>query len=146
MMVHAKLAALGQSRWYEYLLRFALGGVVTVVAGVIADHWGPEVGGLFLAFPAIFCASATLIEKHERQRKTRQGLKGERRGADAAALDASGAALGGIGMMAFALAVWLWAAELGPWVLPLAALIWLIVAVTAWRLQRLLPRLGSSGQ
>ena len=83
-MVHAKLAALGQSRWYEYLLRFVLGGVVTVVAGVIADHWGPEVGGLFLAFPAIFCASATLIEKHERQRKTRHGLKGERRGTDAA--------------------------------------------------------------
>jgi hypothetical protein len=58
-------------------------------------------GGLFLAFPAIFCASATLSEKHERQRKTLRGLKGERRGTDAAALDASGAALGAVGMMAF---------------------------------------------
>jgi hypothetical protein len=48
-------------------------------------------------------------------------------------------------MMAFALAVWLWAADLGSYVLPLAALIWLIVAVVAWRLQRMLPRLGSVG-
>ena len=142
MMVHAKISALGQSRWYEYLLRFVLGGLVTLGAGVIADQWGPEVGGLFLAFPAIFCASATLIEKRERQRKSLRGLKGERRGTDAAALDASGAALGGIGMMAFALVVWLWASDLGLWVLPLAALIWLIVSVAAWRLQRLLPRLG----
>ena len=146
MIVHAKISALGQSRWYEYLLRFGLGGVVTVVAGVIADQWGPGVGGLFLAFPAIFCASATLIEKHERQRKTLRGLRGERRGTDAAALDASGAALGGIGMMAFALAVWLWASDLGLYVLPLAALIWLIVSVTAWRLQRMLPRPGWFGK
>jgi hypothetical protein len=28
--------------------------------------FGPETGGSFLAFPAIFFASATLIEKHER--------------------------------------------------------------------------------
>jgi hypothetical protein len=39
-------------------------------------EWGPAVVGLFLAFPAIFPASATLIEKHERQRKQRQGLTG----------------------------------------------------------------------
>jgi hypothetical protein len=31
---------------------------------------GPRVGGLFLAFPAIFPASATLVEKHEKQKKT----------------------------------------------------------------------------
>jgi hypothetical protein len=50
-------------------LRFVLGGLATIVAGLIAEHWGPVVGGLFLAFPAIFCATATLIEKHERERK-----------------------------------------------------------------------------
>jgi hypothetical protein len=59
-----------------------------------------------LAFPAIFCASATLIEKHERERKAEKGLRGERRGKQAAALDAAGAGLGSFGLAAFALACW----------------------------------------
>ena len=62
MIVHAKFSALGESRWYEYLVRFVLGGLTTMVAGVVADLYGPQMGGLFLAFPAIFCGSATLIE------------------------------------------------------------------------------------
>jgi hypothetical protein len=53
-------------------------------------------GGLFLAFPAIFCASATLIEKHERERKEEKGLQGKERGQDAAVLDAAGAGLGSV--------------------------------------------------
>jgi Protein of unknown function (DUF3147) len=68
MVVHFKLSALKQRRPYEYLVRFALGRLATVVAGLIADWTGPEAGGLMLAFPAIFCSSATLIEKHERER------------------------------------------------------------------------------
>ena len=107
MIVSLKVSALRQSRWYEHLLRFGLGGLVTLLAGVIADLWGPAIGGLFLAFPAIFCASSTMIEKHERQRKQEHNLNGERRGTDAAALDARGAALGSIGLMAFVLIVWL---------------------------------------
>jgi uncharacterized protein DUF3147 len=67
MIVRAKVSALKQGHWYEYLVRFGLGGLATVVAGLVADTWGPAAGGLFLAFPAIFCASATLIEKHERE-------------------------------------------------------------------------------
>ena len=45
--------------------------------GLVANVWGPAWGGLFLAFPAIFCASATLIEKHEREEKEKkiQGKK-----------------------------------------------------------------------
>lgn len=113
MIVHAKFSALAESRWYEYLVRFVIGGLTTVVAGVVADLYGPQMGGLFLAFPAVFCASATLIEKHERQRKKERGVTGQRRGTDATALDASGAALGGIGLAAFALAVWLLAPEYG---------------------------------
>ena len=42
---------------------------VAVIARVIAAHFGPSVGGLFLALPAIFCASATLVEP--RQAKSR---------------------------------------------------------------------------
>jgi hypothetical protein len=64
MIVQFKPSALGQTRWYEYLVRFVLGGAMTVVAGLIAARFGPVIGGLFLAFPAIFPASATLIEKH----------------------------------------------------------------------------------
>src|SRR5262249_7072198 len=42
------------------------------------------------------CASATLIEKHEIRRKRKAGLAGVRRGQQAAALDAAGAALGSV--------------------------------------------------
>jgi hypothetical protein len=136
MMVHAKWSALRQSRWYEYLLRFALGGATTVVAGVIADVWGPEVGGLFLAFPAVFCASATLIEKHERERKQQRGVQGYRRGTDAAALDAAGGAVGSLGLVAFAVALWLLAERFGYISLLLAAITWLSIAVTGWWLRR----------
>ena len=83
MLVRFKLAALEETQPHEYLVRFAL-------------------GGLMLAFPAIFCASATLIEKHERTKKRSKGLHGARRGKEAAALDAAGAAWGSIAMAAFA--------------------------------------------
>jgi hypothetical protein len=48
----------------------------------------PVFGGLFLAFPAIFCTTATLIEKHEPERKQNCGLAGHGRGSDAATPDA----------------------------------------------------------
>jgi hypothetical protein len=37
-------SALKQSRWYEYVLRFGLGGLATVMAGAIAQFFGPEAG------------------------------------------------------------------------------------------------------
>jgi Protein of unknown function (DUF3147) len=90
-MIHLKFSALKESRWYEYLIRFVLGGLATCLAGLVADIGGPALGGLFLSFPAIFLASATLIEAHERRRKRERGLHGNRRGRQAAALDAAGA-------------------------------------------------------
>jgi hypothetical protein len=69
MKIRPDLSALGKTKWYEYALRFAFGGAITVAAGLIANKWGPGVGGLFLAFPAIFPASATLVEKHEKTKK-----------------------------------------------------------------------------
>ena len=97
MLVKIKLSALAEGHWYEYAVRFAMGGAMTVFAGLIATEWGPAVGGLFLAFPAIFPASATLVEKHERERKEKAGLQGARRGKEAAALEAAGAVLGSVG-------------------------------------------------
>src|SRR6185295_10511753 len=91
-------SSLKEGRWYEYVVRFALGGAATIFTGLISSRYGASVGGLFLALPAIFCASATLIEKHEIRKKKEAGLAGERRGQQAAALDAIGAALGALGM------------------------------------------------
>ena len=84
------------SKWYEFALRFSFGGAVTAFAGLVAERYGPEVGGLFLAFPAIVPATATLIRKRERQKKERAGYEGAGRGRAAAAVDVTGAAMGGL--------------------------------------------------
>jgi hypothetical protein len=119
-------------------LRFGLGGLATVLAGVVAKIWGPAAGGLFLAFPAIFCASATLIEKHERKRKEQKGLQGRERGRGAAALDAAGAGLGSVALALFGICVWLLAGTSPVVSLCVAALAWLVVAVSTWWLRRFL--------
>lgn len=106
MRIKIDFATLKETRWYEPVIRFVLGGAITVIAGLIAGKFGAAVGGLFLAFPAIFPASATLVEKHEEEKKQEQGMHGEERGRDAAALDAAGAAMGSVGLMLFALLVW----------------------------------------
>ena len=54
-------SSLKEGRWYEYLIRFGLGGAATVFTGLVGSRYGASVGGLFLALPAIFCASATFI-------------------------------------------------------------------------------------
>ena len=135
MIVRAKFAALKEGHWYEYLVRFVLGGLVTVVAGIVAQIWGPAAGGLFLAFPAIFCASATLIEKHERERKEKKGLQGKERGKDAAALDAVGAGLGGIALAVFGAVIWFLASDTAVGSLALAAIAWFAVAILLWRVR-----------
>ncbi len=136
MLIKIKPAALAQSHWYEYLIRFGLGGLTTVLAGVIAAKWGPVIGGLFLAFPAIFPASATLVEKHERERKEKVHLRGGRRGREAAALEAVGAALGSLGLVAFGLVVWRMAQLTGAGAFAAAITAWLIVSVGAWVLRK----------
>ena len=137
MTVRVDPAGLKQTKWHEYLLRFVAGGVITVIAGVIARKWGPGVGGLFLAFPAIFPASATLIEKHERQRKQKKGLHGEERGTDAAAIDAVGAAMGSIGLMAFAgICWWLIPRYPAPLALGGATAAWLLVSFSTWTIRQ----------
>jgi MFS family permease len=136
MIVQFNPSAFGQTRWNEYLVRFVLGGTMTVVAGLLAARFGPVVGGLFLAFPAIFPASATLIEKHVRERKEKAGLRGARRGKEAAALDAAGAALGSFGLAAFGLVIWVLIVRSPAWALALAAVSWLAVAMLAWQVRR----------
>ncbi|MBR0719309.1 DUF3147 family protein [Bradyrhizobium liaoningense] len=129
-------SSLKEGRWYEYLIRFALGGAATVFAGLVSSRYGASIGGLFLALPAIFCASATLIEKHEIRRKREAGLAGERRGQMAAAVESAGAALGALGMLAFAI-VFSLAAETSVAAAFLgASLAWLVISVVAWYSRR----------
>ena len=135
MLVHARFGALKETKTSEYLIRFVLGGLATAAAGAIAQYFGPGAGGLFLAFPAILCASLTLIDKHERVRKENKGLKGARRGKDAAALDAAGASLGSVGLAAFGWTIWR-GAGLSWLVLPLALLAWTAVSLVLWVLWR----------
>jgi Protein of unknown function (DUF3147) len=131
------LSGLRKISWYEYAIRFIFGGLTTVAAGLIAHHYGPKVGGLFLAFPAIFPASATLVEKHEAQKKKRSGLSGVVRGCEAAALDAAGAALGCIGLVAFAIVVWQLLLSFSPaFVFAAATASWLAASVLGWKTHR----------
>ena len=104
---------------WEWVVRFAFGGAITVATGVIANVWGPLVAGLFLAFPAILPASLTLVKEHDGREETVD--------------DARGARLGSIALAAFALVVVLTAERLpAAAVLTLAAVTWLVVAVGAW--------------
>jgi len=94
------------------------------------------VGGLFLAFPAIFPASATLVEKHEKEKKAQKGMHGQERGRDAAALDAAGASMGSIGLLLFALIVWLLLPEHSAWFVLLAAgALWFASSCGLWLLR-----------
>ena len=136
MIVKLSLSTLKDTRWYEYLIRFVLGGAVTAFTGVVSSLFGASVGGLFLALPAIFCASATLIEKHETRRKREAGLEGERRGQEAAALDAAGAGLGAFGMFSFAGVYWLLVQSSSIAAFVGASMAWLVVSVAAWFVRR----------
>lgn len=136
MLVKLSTSALRQTRWYEYGVRFLLGGLATVFAGVMSARFGVAIGGLFLALPAIFCASATLIESHERRTKEKAGLSGRRRGQQAAALDAAGAGLGSLGLAAFAATFYALVAASVIRAFAAAILAWAAVSVSAWWLRR----------
>ncbi len=140
MKVRLDLGVFRQTTWWEYAVRFLFGGFVTAAAGLIADKYGPGIGGLFLAFPAIFPATATLLEKHEREKKERAGYSCGNRARHAVSLDAFGAALGGMGLLAFATMVAGFITRHNPWmVLGASSLAWLGVSIGVWRARKL-PR------
>lgn len=137
MVVYLNMSALRQTKWYQYAIRFALGGLVTATAGLIAKKYGPSFGGLFLAFPAIFPASATLIEKHERERKQHKGKSGVQRARNAVAADAIGAAIGSVGLICFGFYAWKMLPQHGVWsTLLCATVIWLATSVLIWYLRK----------
>ena len=48
----------------EYLLRFALGAAISIVAGIIGKTVSARFGGAFLAFPSILPASLKIGRAH----------------------------------------------------------------------------------
>jgi len=131
--IRIRLAELKDARWYSYALRILFGGAVTVLTGVVAKYYGPSMGGLFLAFPAILPASMTLIERHEKQKKRRVGLDGRREAHAVASVDAAGASIGAIGLAAFGLVVWRHMPVGATWeVLTGATAAWAGMALVLW--------------
>jgi hypothetical protein len=137
MQVKVEFSALRQARWRDYAIRFVFGGLITALAGLMAKKFGPGVGGLFLAFPAIFPASATLIEKHEKQKKEKHGVGGTKRGREAASVDAAGSAMGSIGLAVFGVLVWKLIPGHPAWLVLGGAITgWLIVSIGIWQIRK----------
>ena len=136
-MIELKWSSLKETRPSEYVVRFVFGGACTVLAGLVAKRYGPSVGGLFLAFPAIFPSGASLIESHEKRRKAKMGLDGTLRGRVAASVDAAGAALGCIALAVFALILWKGLPTYNAYaVISGATLAWICIATILWAVRR----------
>lgn len=149
MIVKVDISNLKETRWYQYAVRFLLGGLITAVAGLIAKKFGAPLGGLFLAFPAILPASATLIEKTESERKQEVGLNGIQRARQAVAADAAGAELGALALILFAFIVWRMLPNHAAWETILSATVaWLVAAIALWfaRKRHILRKILPTGQ
>jgi hypothetical protein len=136
-MVEFKLSDIKETKPLELALRFVFGGLCTVAAGLVAKQWGPALGGLFLAFPAIFPAGATLIQGHEKEKKAAIGSDGTRRGRLSASIDAAGAALGSCGLAAFAFICWQALRNCNTTMtIAIATTAWLMISVSLWELRK----------
>ena len=100
----------------ELTVRFAFGAAVSVAAAIAGKIFGPMVGGMFLAFPAILPAALTLVER--------------KHGTEAAVHDQRGALLGAFGMVAFAVVATLAFTHLSVGIVVILA----SAAWTAWQL------------
>jgi nicotinamide-nucleotide amidase len=111
----------------EYLVRFAFGAAISLVAGLLTLGAGPHVGGLFLAFPAILPATLTLLAKKE--------------GLAQAAADVRGAVIGAVGMMGFAICAVILLGRNPAIALASALVTWILVSLGIYVVLRLLTRL-----
>ncbi len=102
----------------ELAYRFIAGALTSIGAGAVTLLFGPRVGGILFAFPAILAASLTLIQEEEDSAHAREDARGAVVGGAALALFALVAALtighvaGAVALLAAA-AAWLLAALLG---------------------------------
>jgi Protein of unknown function (DUF3147) len=137
VMVEFKLSDIKNTTPLELVIRFVFGGVCTAAAGLIAKRYGPGIGGLFLAFPAIFPAGVTLIQAHEKKKKARIGSDGTHRGRLAASIDSAGAALGCFGLLAFALTCWKGLPNHNVVaIIAFSVAIWFVTSVALWGIRK----------
>lgn len=115
------LARLKQAKLKDYAIRFAFGGVISVIAALLG-HWiTTRFGGIFTAFPAILLASLTLIGEHD--------------GREQSAEDAEGGVAGALALVACALFIALTVTHLsGAASLLLALALWLALALAGYAL------------
>lgn len=120
-------SALNKHKPSDYITRFLFGAGISAAAASVGAVYGAKIGGILLAFPAILPASLTLIERKEGRRE--------------AAVDATGALLGAIALMAFAAvaarALTHFSAGIA---LGLAASAWAVLAIGLYVLIVWLPR------
>lgn len=99
--------------------RFVAGALTSIVAGSTTLAFGPRVGGVLLAFPAILVACLTLIAHEEDREEARE--------------DAHGAILGAVALIVFAAIAGLGFGHLSAaLVLALATIAWLVVAILGY--------------
>ncbi len=116
---------LKQKQPRDYIVRFAFGASISLIAALVSLKY-QLLGGMFLAFPAILPASLTLVERDA--------------GRTEATIDAEGAIIGSLGMLAFALVAAFGIKPLGVIAALIgAAVAWVIISLTgyavvmAWR-------------
>jgi hypothetical protein len=137
MRIGLNFSTVTETRWYELAVRFLLGGLITAATGIIGKKFGPSVGGLFLAFPAIFPASATLIDKHEKEKKEQAGLNGRGRARQLVSIDAAGTAMGSVGLFVFALLVSQLITRHNPWLVMAGSTVaWMVVSGALWYVRK----------
>jgi hypothetical protein len=131
-----RAASLRQTTPMEYARRFVFGGLVTVIATLVADRWGPMVGGLFLAFPGIFPAGVSLVEKHKTERESEAGKMGVSNARAQASVEAAGASAGTWGLAAFGMVVWKESMVHSlPMMLACAGLAWVAASLMVWMIR-----------
>ena len=111
----------------KYLTRFVFGAGIAVAAALVGMLFGPKVGGILLAFPAILPASLTLIERKD--------------GRHEAKVDATGALLGSFALIGFAaVAAFALPRFSAVIALALACAAWAVIAAGLYVLMVRLPR------
>jgi uncharacterized membrane protein (GlpM family) len=115
----ADVRKLGALEPRELAVRFAFGAGISAIAAAVSLAFGPRVGGMFLAFPAILPATLTLIQQKESKRDAEH--------------DDEGAVLGAVALIAFGLAVYELLPNHSGWLsLAGASAAWLVAAVALY--------------
>jgi uncharacterized membrane protein (GlpM family) len=122
-----KPSALKDLSFSELAIRFTMGALASLAAGLVAQAFGTRIGGIPLALPAIFVASITLEQRQDSR--------------DAMQHQVTGAPLGALGMIAFALTVVALVERLPlAAVLALATLAWVAVSLAAYGIVQVVCR------